>query len=194
MKTDGVPLQLQFRFSKLFTTDNWAGESVPIAPLTNAYFPLMVPPYHFDCCISCYYFLHLLCSQGVIISILVYTGVISSIFGTEADPRLVASKLQDFLICIEMFLAAVAHHYSFSYKPFVPHKEDREIADVLGCWDAFTAMWDVSDVHRDLREHIGVVGWCFTIDIYRFITTPFEVLYTQVFVRTDLVINVIIKL
>jgi len=97
-------------------------------------------------------------SQGVVISILVYTGVITSIFGNSADPRLVGSKLQDFLICIEMFLAAVAHHYSFSYKPFVPRKEDQDIADVLGCWDAFTAMWDVSDVHRDLREHIGVVG------------------------------------
>uniref|UniRef100_A0A673W6U6 Transmembrane protein 184C n=1 Tax=Salmo trutta TaxID=8032 RepID=A0A673W6U6_SALTR len=27
------------------------------------------------------------------------------------------SLLQDFIICVEMFLAAIAHHYSFTYKP-----------------------------------------------------------------------------
>lgn len=27
--------------------------------------------------------------------------------------------VQDFIICIEMFLAAVAHHYTFTYKPYV---------------------------------------------------------------------------
>lgn len=94
----------------------------------------------------------------MIIALLVYEGVISSVFGETIEPQLMASKLQDFLICIEMFLAAVAHHYSFSYKPFIPDKEDREPEEILGCWDAFTAMWDVSDVQRDLREHIGVVG------------------------------------
>ncbi|KAL0273038.1 UNVERIFIED_CONTAM: hypothetical protein PYX00_005814 [Menopon gallinae] len=99
--------------------------------------------------------------QGVIISILVYTGVISSVFDTNNTDtiKIVSSKLQDFLICIEMFLAAIAHHYSFSYKPFIPRKMDSGgVEDTLGCWDAFAAMWDVSDVHRDLREHIGVVG------------------------------------
>lgn len=27
--------------------------------------------------------------------------------------------MQDFIICIEMFLAAIAHHYTFTYKPYV---------------------------------------------------------------------------
>lgn len=58
-----------------------------------------------------------------------------------------------------MFLAAIAHHYSFTYKAFIPKKEEGlNSQDTLGCWEAFAAMWDVSDVHRDLREHIGVVG------------------------------------
>lgn len=30
--------------------------------------------------------------------------------------------LQDFIICIEMFLAAIAHHYTFTYKPYVQVK------------------------------------------------------------------------
>lgn len=93
--------------------------------------------------------------QGVIISLLVYTGVISSVFGTEdqSDVKDISSRLQDFLICIEMFLAAVAHHYSFSYKPYV-----NDAAEHKSCCDAFLAMWDLSDVHSDVKEHIGVVG------------------------------------
>lgn len=47
------------------------------------------------------------------------------------DIRNISSKLQDFLICIEMFMAAVAHHYSFTYKPFV------NLAQGQAWWDAF---------------------------------------------------------
>lgn len=72
-------------------------------------------------------------SQGVIIALLVYFNVISNIFNTNdiKDIRNISSKLQDFLICIEMFMAAVAHHYSFSYKPFV------NLAQGQAWWDAF---------------------------------------------------------
>lgn len=72
-------------------------------------------------------------SQGVLIALLVYFDVISSIFNTDNTDfiRNISSKLQDFLICIEMFLAAVAHHYSFSYKPFV------NLAQGQAWWDAF---------------------------------------------------------
>lgn len=52
-----------------------------------------------------------------------------------------------------MFLAAVAHHYSFSYKPYV-----NMAAGQQSCCAAFLAMWDVSDVQRDIKEHLGVVG------------------------------------
>jgi hypothetical protein len=65
----------------------------------------------------------------------------------------ISNKLQDFLICIEMFLAAVAHHYSFSYRPYVNVSAGQQ-----SCCAAFLAMWDVSDVQRDIKEHLGVVG------------------------------------
>jgi len=52
-----------------------------------------------------------------------------------------------------MFLAAVAHLYAFSYRPFV----DPE-AEQIPCCESFLSMWDVSDVHRDIRDHIRVVG------------------------------------
>jgi len=69
----------------------------------------------------------------VLIALLVYFDVISSVFDATSsdDIRNISSKLQDFLICIEMFLAAVAHHYSFSYKPFV------NLAQGQAWWDAF---------------------------------------------------------
>ncbi|XP_050362628.1 transmembrane protein 184C [Nymphalis io] len=97
--------------------------------------------------------------QGVLINILVYCGVISTIFDiSDKDKiKIISSKLQDFLICIEMFLAAIAHHYSFSYKPFVSPLDPSP-----SCLGSFLAMWDVSDVKRDISEHLGVVGSSFS--------------------------------
>ncbi|KAL4703312.1 hypothetical protein ACJJTC_006675 [Scirpophaga incertulas] len=97
--------------------------------------------------------------QGVIINILVYCGVISTIFdiNDSGEVKIISSKLQDFLICIEMFLAAIAHHYSFSYKPFMSPENLSP-----SCLGSFLAMWDVSDVKRDISEHLGVVGSSFS--------------------------------
>lgn len=36
--------------------------------------------------------------------------------------RLMLLHPQDFIICIEMFLAAIAHHYTFTFKPYVQVK------------------------------------------------------------------------
>lgn len=60
--------------------------------------------------------------------------------------------LQDFIICIEMFLAAIAHHYTFSYKPYVQEAEEGS------CFDSFLAMWDVSDIRDDISEQVRHVG------------------------------------
>ncbi|KZS09946.1 transmembrane protein 184C [Daphnia magna] len=89
--------------------------------------------------------------QGVIIAVLVFTGVITSWFSTN-DVEHAPQGIQNFLICIEMFLAAVAHHFSFSYKPYVDLAQDQH-----GCCFAFLHMWDVSDVRRDVAEHIHVI-------------------------------------
>ncbi|CAO2629184.1 Transmembrane protein 184C [Lemmus lemmus] len=64
----------------------------------------------------------------------------------------VATGLQDFIICIEMFFAAIAHHYSFSYKPYVQEAEEGS------CFDSFLAMWDVSDIRDDISEQVRRVG------------------------------------
>ncbi|KAK2507724.1 hypothetical protein MC885_012148, partial [Smutsia gigantea] len=59
---------------------------------------------------------------------------------------------KDFIICIEMFLAAIAHHYTFSYKPYVQEAEEGS------CFDSFLAMWDVSDIRDDISEQVRHVG------------------------------------
>lgn len=95
--------------------------------------------------------------QSVIISILVYTGVIHESFtageGKDKDVGEIGRSLQDFIICIEMFLAAVAHYYAFSHRPFV----DLAAAQIP-CCTSFLSMWDVSDVTHDVSEHIRHVG------------------------------------
>ncbi|KAL5012433.1 hypothetical protein ScPMuIL_010984 [Solemya velum] len=65
----------------------------------------------------------------------------------------VATGLQDFCICVEMFLAAVGHYYSFSHKPYVDMA-----SDAGDCCTSFLSMWDVSDVKEDFVEHVIVIG------------------------------------
>ena len=52
-----------------------------------------------------------------------------------------------------MFLAAIAHYYAFSYKPFVDQSSPPP-----PCCASFCASWDVSDVRDDMVEHVRNVG------------------------------------
>jgi len=90
--------------------------------------------------------------QGALIDILVYSGAILPNSSTTDDGLGISKRLQNFLICLEMCMAAVAHHYSFSYKQYVSADSSQT------CCQAFLAMWDVSDVQRDIQEHLGIVS------------------------------------
>lgn len=91
--------------------------------------------------------------QAVLIALLVKVGVISEKRTWEwQSAEAVATGLQDFIICIEMFFAAIAHHYTFSYKPYVHEAEEGS------CFDSFLAMWDVSDIRDDISEQVRRVG------------------------------------
>lgn len=66
-------------------------------------------------------FSHYLCSflpnrQGVAIGILQYFNLIQSVGSYSAED--IGTGLQDFLICIEMFVYSVYHLWVFDYKPF----------------------------------------------------------------------------
>uniref|UniRef100_A0A1B6G8C3 Transmembrane protein 184C n=1 Tax=Cuerna arida TaxID=1464854 RepID=A0A1B6G8C3_9HEMI len=92
--------------------------------------------------------------QGVLIAVLVYTDVLSSVLHTDDDAtKTMSAKIQNFLLCIEMFLAAIAHHYSFSHKPYV----DGLLQHQSLC-ETLMAMWDLRDVQDNIKEHFTVVG------------------------------------
>ncbi|XP_027131526.1 transmembrane protein 184C-like, partial [Larimichthys crocea] len=94
--------------------------------------------------------------QAVLIAFLVKVGVISDKHTWDWDSvEAVATGLQDFIICIEMFLAAIAHHYTFTYKPYVQEAEEGS------CFDSFLAMWDFSDIRADVTEQVRHVGRTF---------------------------------
>ncbi|KAF2354088.1 Organic solute transporter subunit alpha/Transmembrane protein 184 [Trinorchestia longiramus] len=103
-------------------------------------------------CIKCVVFFSFF--QGVAIMFLAKLGVITNVFDEDDDSELqrISNVLQNFLICVEMFIAAVVHHYAFSYKPYID-------SDFEGshCCTAFLLIWDVSDVRSDIREHVSVV-------------------------------------
>ncbi|KAG7487046.1 hypothetical protein JOB18_045583 [Solea senegalensis] len=91
--------------------------------------------------------------QAVFIALLVKVGVISESHTWDwKTVEAVATGLQDFIICVEMFLAAIAHHYSFTYKPYIQEAEEGS------CFDSFMAMWDISDVRADISEQVRNVG------------------------------------
>uniref|UniRef100_A0A672KTN5 Transmembrane protein 184C-like n=1 Tax=Sinocyclocheilus grahami TaxID=75366 RepID=A0A672KTN5_SINGR len=91
--------------------------------------------------------------QAVVIALLVKVGVISDSHTWDWDSvEAVATGLQDFIICVEMFLAAIAHHFSFTYKPYIQEAEEGS------CFDSFLAMWDVSDIQADISEQVRNVG------------------------------------
>ncbi|KAM9329138.1 transmembrane protein 184C [Gastrophryne carolinensis] len=91
--------------------------------------------------------------QAVLIALMVKVGIISDKNTWDwKSVRDVATGLQDFVICVEMFLAAIAHHFSFSYKPYVQEAEEGS------CFDSFLAMWDISDIRADISEQVRNVG------------------------------------
>ncbi|XP_055964144.1 transmembrane protein 184C-like [Sorex fumeus] len=85
--------------------------------------------------------------QAVLIALLVKFGVISQNSTWEwQTEETVATGLQDFIICIEMFIAAIVHHYTFSYAPYMGDEERGT------CCSLFLEIWDVSDIKSDISK------------------------------------------
>ncbi|GIL83404.1 hypothetical protein Vretimale_11220 [Volvox reticuliferus] len=88
--------------------------------------------------------------QSIAIAILVYAGVIRQ--DSWYDTRNVASGLQDFLICIEMFLAALAHAYAFPPRDYMGAGYSAgffaNVPHIFNLRDV------VDDVGRVMEEHV----------------------------------------
>ncbi|ALC39132.1 CG5850 [Drosophila busckii] len=96
--------------------------------------------------------------QGVLLNAMVYYGLIKDIFGSDVGDANLASMLQNFLICIEMFLAAIAHIYSFPHHPFHINSPQYWNNPNHSWCRAFLSMMDISDMQEDVTEHLGVVS------------------------------------
>ncbi|KAM7332876.1 hypothetical protein ACRRTK_009584 [Alexandromys fortis] len=87
--------------------------------------------------------------QGVIIFVLAKTGVFShNLRWVWQSPEAMATGLQDFIICVEMSIVAVALHYSFTYKLFMNEEEK------ASCINSFLDMLDFSDIKSDISDQM----------------------------------------
>ena len=87
--------------------------------------------------------------QSLLIAILVKVKPISDLWADQNyKDEDVAEVFQNFIICIEMLLFAIAHYSVFSHKPYV----DPAAAQVP-CIHSCLRMLDIRDVADDMREH-----------------------------------------
>jgi uncharacterized protein Usg len=84
--------------------------------------------------------------QGVILALIDKIGLFQSTVWEDYGIDHVATGLQDFIICIEMFLAAIVHYFVFSHKPFVDGRAK------IPCLESIVRMLDIRDVGEDVKE------------------------------------------
>lgn len=61
-------------------------------------------------------------------------------------------KIQDFLICIEMLIASIAHHYAYSHRPYM--MESNLLDANESCCFAFIRTLDFTDETNDVLDHL----------------------------------------
>lgn len=86
--------------------------------------------------------------QAIVIAVLVKVGAAQSVLSDEAG---VAEAAQDYLICFEMFIAAIAHTYAFSASEWWEGSE-REMPPRT-VWDNFRDLFDVKDVRQEVYKN-----------------------------------------
>ena len=99
---------------------------------------------------TCFCIIILLYSrQSLLIAILVKIKPISDLWADQNyKDEDVAEVFQNFVICIEMLLFAIAHYFVFSHKPYVD-----PAAAQAPCLHSCLQMLDIRDVADDMREH-----------------------------------------
>lgn len=86
--------------------------------------------------------------QAVAIGVLKATGVLKQGVWQSYDVENVAQGLQNFIVCIEMLLFAIAHLFIFSHRPFV-----NPAASQVPCVTSCFLMLDIRDVYSDVKHH-----------------------------------------
>nr|XP_046908871.1 transmembrane protein 184C-like [Dermatophagoides farinae] len=94
--------------------------------------------------------------QGVILTILIYLGIITKSFipsTPDISTNEMSRNLQDFIICFEMLIAAIAHIFVFSHKPFID--EQRRSNPMFY---SFSRIVDMTDERTDVADHFRQIG------------------------------------
>jgi len=85
--------------------------------------------------------------QGVVIAVVVALIDLDTAWGWNSKTEL-ANSLQDLLICFEMFIAAIAHHYTFTHEPYMLTSHN------IPWYRSIHDMFDVSDVTNDVSHQV----------------------------------------
>lgn len=89
--------------------------------------------------------------QGVVLSIAVRLGILHDVQGFSAREQ--ATGLQDFLICLEMAIAAIAHYYVFSYTEY--QNDDYGTRSKNAFWHVVDFRDVLSDAHVRFSGGVG---------------------------------------
>jgi Organic solute transporter Ostalpha len=84
--------------------------------------------------------------QGLVITMLCSMGILKphESFRTYQSPEKFSGGLQDFIICIEMFFAAIGFAWSFPPRDYMTGEHP-------GFWKSFYALFDMADVVDDVQ-------------------------------------------
>eukprot|EP00199_Chlamydomonas_sp_CCMP681_P000604 CAMPEP_0119112536 /NCGR_PEP_ID=MMETSP1180-20130426/40661_1 /TAXON_ID=3052 ORGANISM="Chlamydomonas cf sp, Strain CCMP681" /NCGR_SAMPLE_ID=MMETSP1180 /ASSEMBLY_ACC=CAM_ASM_000741 /LENGTH=467 /DNA_ID=CAMNT_0007100083 /DNA_START=261 /DNA_END=1665 /DNA_ORIENTATION=- len=97
--------------------------------------------------------------QSIILAVLVSSGVITDESWSTYDQLGVATGIQDFLICIEMFVAALAHAYAFPPRDYMDVGTDPgkgfiyNVRHMFDLRDVVYHMGEVVESHADTVHH-----------------------------------------
>eukprot|EP00271_Cylindrocystis_brebissonii_P004196 TRINITY_DN15797_c0_g1_i1.p1 TRINITY_DN15797_c0_g1~~TRINITY_DN15797_c0_g1_i1.p1 ORF type:complete len:425 (+),score=60.06 TRINITY_DN15797_c0_g1_i1:340-1614(+) len=91
--------------------------------------------------------------QSVLFDLLFKFGVITAEDSVSAnyDREDVSLGIQDFLICVEMFVAAIAHTYAFSAKEYMT---ESATSPRRSFWSSLRDMLDLSDITNDMYGRV----------------------------------------
>eukprot|EP00850_Spirogloea_muscicola_P006488 SM000030S11497 [mRNA] locus=s30:894513:898163:- [translate_table: standard] len=89
--------------------------------------------------------------QSMLIALLVKIGIIRVVDpNADYDVDDLSTGIQNFLICIEMFIAAIAHAYAFSPQEYV-----NSCGAKGPFWDSVRDMFDISDITTDMYGRVS---------------------------------------
>lgn len=94
--------------------------------------------------------------QGFMLAMLAWNGALHKTDFTDSNLRVkdIQTGVQNFLICCEMFFAAIAHHWAFSYRDFVPTEAGAAAVRKTTWCDMVWVMLDMEDITRGLEGEL----------------------------------------